>query len=133
MKVRNSFKLSHFHKRGIDITPLIDVMFIVLSFLIVSANFRQEGAFDIDLPKAKLSKNIGKKNKNVLYVKKEGLFLGNKKIKSEEELKIEIAKRNIKVLEIRGDRSIPYERIIKIMDIAIASNVEKLMLTTEKE
>ena len=132
MKKDVDIHLSYFHKKNIDITPLVDVIFIVLSFLIISVNFRQEGIFNVNLPKAKLSMSSGKKNKYVLVVKKNSLHLNGEEILNKSELIKKLVGYNVKALEIKGDKDIPYERIIKIMDIAIASNVHKLMLTTEK-
>ena len=49
-----------FHKKeeesGIDLTPMLDVVFIMLIFFIVTADFVKESSIDVNRPSAKTAK-----------------------------------------------------------------------------
>lgn len=52
MQHRLSYRLQAQEHRGIDLSPLIDVVFILLIFFIVTTVFVQESGVEVDKPKA---------------------------------------------------------------------------------
>ena len=62
---------------GIDITPLVDVVFILLIFLLISTTFKnRENAFRILLPQASEKRAVVSAKRPTIYVTREGeMFL----------------------------------------------------------
>ncbi|MCK5220245.1 MAG: biopolymer transporter ExbD [Candidatus Aminicenantes bacterium] len=119
----------------INITSLIDVLFLLLIFMMVSSTFMEEPGIKLDLPETKSAPSV-KKSEYILYVKLEGeLFLNEKSIsleELEENLKNTLPEMKDESLILKGDTNIPYGRIVKIMDIVKKSGVKKLIISTRQ-
>ena len=112
---------------ALDLTPLIDVVFLLLIFFMVSTVFVDfKRRMDISLPfsKSSMSDEISKAIKlEVTFDKK--IFLNGKKINLNRlELalaKINISKKNAAI--IRADKNLPYGDVIKIMGILQSAQI----------
>ena len=51
-------------EEGINLTPMLDVVFIMLIFFIVTASFIKEAGIEVDRPEAKTA--VNKKNANII-------------------------------------------------------------------
>jgi biopolymer transport protein ExbD len=51
-------------EEGINLTPMLDVVFIMLIFFIVTASFIKEAGIEVDRPNAKTA--VNKKNANII-------------------------------------------------------------------
>lgn len=120
---------------GIDLTPVIDVVFILLIFFIVTSVFKKdELALILDLPQA---------DAKAMEVEQEQIFveLSPDKIaikgievnfiSIEENLK-EI-KDNKKPIVVRIDKEVKYERVVKLLDLFQKYNLNNLALVTEEK
>lgn len=120
---------------GIDLTPIIDVIFILLIFFIVTSVFKQEQlTLMLDLPKANAKKTkideeqvFIEVNKNKIAIK--GIEVNF--ISLEENLKQ--IKNNKKPIVVRIDKKVEYERVIKILDLLQKYNLNNLALITQEE
>ncbi len=61
---RNILENNQEDEEGINLTPMLDVVFIMLIFFIVTASFVKEAGIDITPPEAKTA--INKKKANIL-------------------------------------------------------------------
>ena len=111
----------------LDLTPLIDVVFLLLIFFMVSTvfvDFRRQ--MDISLPSSKKSvpDEIPKPIKLEITFDKQ-IFLNGKKIhrdRLEQTLaKIDLSKKNAAI--IRADKHLPYGEVIKVMGILQSAQV----------
>ncbi len=124
-------------KKGtiINITSLIDVLFLLLIFMMVSSTFMEEPGIKLDLPETNSAPSV-KKSEYTLSVEKGGeLFLNEKSIKLEdleENLKSTLAEMKDESLILKGDTNIPYGKVVKIMDIVKKSGVKKLIIATRQ-
>lgn len=65
--MRNRFSdLSEEEETKIDITPMLDVVFIMLIFFIVTATFVNESGLDMNKPPVPIDNEPNKKNDNIL-------------------------------------------------------------------
>ena len=112
---------------ALDLTPLIDVVFLLLIFFMVSTvfvDFRRQ--MDISLPSSKKSvpDEIPKPIKLEITFDKQ-IFLNGKKIhrdRLEQTLaKIDLSKKNAAI--IRADKHLPYGEVIKVMGILQSAQV----------
>ncbi|RXK03382.1 ExbD/TolR family protein [Halarcobacter bivalviorum] len=119
---------------GIDLTPVIDVVFILLIFFIVTSVFKKdELALMLDLPEANAKAvEIDEEqvfielNKNKLAIK--GIEVSFKSL--EDNLK-EI-KNKKKPIIVRIDKKVEYERVVKVLDLLQKYNLNNLALVTNE-
>ena len=102
-----------------DITPLIDVVFILLIFFIVSSVFKKdELALVLNLPTSSAQEIELKEKEIIIELNDEKLAIyGNEtsyESLEEEIIKIEDKERNI---IFRIDKDVKYEKIIKVLEI----------------
>ena len=120
----------------INVTPLVDVMLVLLIIFMVTAPMLQTGV-DLELPQAEASVIPDDEGKLILSIDKKGLlFLGRTdKPTPWEELEVKLST-NAKVkadreLYIEADTNLPYGTVLKAMAIARKAGVTKLMMMTD--
>lgn len=120
----------------LNITPLIDVLFILIIFFAVSSTFLEQPGIKLALPKAKKT-DLEKVEKAVLFISKDQkLYFRNKEVSLNNLpaiLKDAMAKSLDRSLIINADREVPHGFVVKIMDIARQSGVEKLVIAVEQQ
>jgi biopolymer transport protein ExbD len=118
-----------------DITPLIDVVFILLIFFIVSSVFKKdELALVLNLPTS-TAKEIEVKDKEiVIELNHDKLAISGKEATIEvfenEIGKIEDKKRNI---IFRIDKEVKYEKIIEVLEVLQKHELFNISLVTEPQ
>ena len=120
---------------GLDLTPVIDVIFILLIFFIVTSVFKKEElALILDLPisSAKEMKIDDEQifielSKNKLAIK--GIEVSFASL--EDNLKA--IKNKGKAVVVRIDKKVEYERIVKILDLLQKYDLKNLALVTNEE
>ncbi len=120
---------------GIDLTPIIDVVFILLIFFIVTSVFKKdELALILDLPKADAKATEIKDDQIFIELSSEKLAIKGIEvsfISLEDNLK-EI-KNNKKAVIVRIDKDVRYERVVKVLDLLQKYNLNNLALVTEED
>ena len=120
-----------------DITPLIDVVFLLLIFFMLSTTFVSQTGIKIELPKSS-AENI-KKEKEEIRVdisKKGDVYFKGKKIGIKElrELFVKAAGESKEsVVIIHADELSFHGKVVEIMDSAKSSGITKLAIATEPE
>lgn len=116
-----------------DITPLIDVVFILLIFFIVSSVFKKdELALVLNLPTSSAQEIELKEKEIIIELNDEKLAIyGNEtsyESLEEEIIKIEDKERNI---IFRIDKDVKYEKIIKVLEILQKNQLFNISLITD--
>lgn len=124
----------------INITPLTDVMLVLLIIFMVTATFFvAEPAMQVELPPAVTSELVTKETGEItVIVKQDGAMTVNDRPTTEAGLTDALlaAARGThadkKVVVVRGDREAAYGRVIWIMDAARLVGLRNVSLATEK-
>tara|TARA_B100000614_G_scaffold237838_1_gene236309 strand:+ start:594 stop:995 length:402 start_codon:yes stop_codon:yes gene_type:complete len=120
-------------KTEINILPMIDVIFAILSFFIVSSLFLTKvETIPINLPNSTTAKKEDKKSINLSIDSNSRIFL-NKNLVQLSNLKNEIIKLDIEkntLIIIRGDKNVNYGKIVEVMDIVRGLNNIKIAIST---
>jgi biopolymer transport protein ExbD len=121
----------------INITPLTDVMLVLLIIFMISAPFIVPKGKEVHLPKVKEFKTLKSEN-NLLMISSEGKMQLNGIDVNTEELittleNIVSSSSEPVNLFIRGDKDTSYEIIVNAMDAARNSGVERISLVAEVE
>ena len=104
-----------------DITSLIDVMFMLIIFFVLTASFVQ-GKLDVELPSGK-GVSAGAKGAVTVAVEKNGAISWAGKAVSKEEL-AELAKRiGAREVLVAGDRGAPYGMVAEVLSILRGAGV----------
>lgn len=119
---------------GLDLTPVIDVVFILLIFFIVTSVFKKdELALMLDLPTS---------NAKEIEVKQEQVFIElsqNKLAIRGIEVSFDSLEDNLKAIKnkenaviVRIDKKVEYERVVKVLDLLQKYNLTNLALVTNE-
>ena len=119
----------------IEITSLIDVMFTLVLFFMVTTTFVSAPGFKVDLPKSS-AQDIQRDKKDVTIVigANHSLILNQKPV-SEKELQTRLlaqAKENAQTLVIiQADQGVSHGEVVRIMDYAREAGLSRLAIATE--
>ncbi len=117
------------------LTSLIDIVFLLLVYFLLTTNFIVDEGITIKLPQAKASKPQVEESITI-YVDKEGRsYLNNEEITIGnlfKRLKEMISGKKDKLVVVRADRGVILNKAVKVMDVAKAAGAGRLCLATEK-
>jgi len=122
-----------------DLTPMVDVLFLLLIFFMIGSSFVQVSGVKVNLPETSTTKNLGIEKSVVTLARGEGknLIYFNEKEVSWDELKQDLARvRNFSAsgtVIIRADRLIPFGVVAKLMALAENANVAAIIATTPEQ
>lgn len=103
---------------GINITPLVDVMLVLLVIFMVTASYIVNSSVKIDLPQISQSSSEegSREDKLVLLIDKDSfVYCDGKKIEKEQ-IKEFIKSKNTHSVIISADRSVSHGDVIDLMD-----------------
>ncbi len=115
----------------INVTPLVDVMLVLLIIFMVTAPLLQQG-IDVNLPKAK-GKDMPPEERIALVVKKDQtVFMNDNPVSlADMRRKLEaISKQNPNVF-LKADKDVPYGFVVQVMGEIKEAGIEKLGMVTE--
>lgn len=118
-----------------ELTPLIDVVFLLLIFFMVSSVFKKEElALLLSLPKSEQGQGESKQKEFItIELSKDEIALDNEKINLIE-LQEKLSKLEKKILiNLRVDGEVKYDRLVSILDILQKNNLENLSLITVRK
>jgi biopolymer transport protein ExbD len=118
-----------------DLTPLIDVVFILLIFFIVSSVFKKEElALMLSLPASSAKEaNIDTKQINIELNKTKLAYLGRKLTFEELNSKLSKLVKKDRPVIVRIDKAVPYSKVVKLLDILQKNSLNNLALITKEE
>ena len=124
-------------KADINVTPLVDVMLVLLIIMMLVAPMLQKGV-DVRLPQASNSADKPETQEQtvIAIAADKRLFLNSQPVREEEltqKVLESLESKKEKVILIKGDEDAPYSAIMATMDRLRAAQIENIGLVTEKK
>jgi biopolymer transport protein ExbD len=124
----------------IDLTPLIDVVFLLLIFFMVSTTFEHQAVLKVDLPEASaVQPQLDEAERLELIIDDTGLmYLNDQRLVDSRERTIRAAfyqaageNRSIPLI-LRADRNTPHHYVVTVMDVAAQLGFTNLSIATDR-
>lgn len=131
MKFKRESKISAGLKQ-IDIVPLIDCVFLLLIFFMLSSSFVEVSGINIRLPEAVSAKRIDKRPLTIMISSENIIYIENKPYTAEE-TKNYFKQENIDSIFIKADRSASLQTVIAIWDICKKLNINRIGIATTQK
>jgi biopolymer transport protein TolR len=116
----------------INVTPLVDVMLVLLIIFMVTAPMLAAG-IKVNLPSAKTAQPLENKEPVVVVVAKDGaLSVGKDPVLSDQlaaTVKAKLGDSN-GVVQLRGDRDAPYGDVVTVMDELAANGINRIAIVS---
>jgi len=123
----------------VSLTPMIDVVFLLLIFFMVTTTFSKETSIKIQLPQAEGQEVEQHKQVLLLVIDKSGQFFINDRALADKSLatltkELTAAGGNKKIpLVIHADASAPVQAAISVLDVAKNVGFKNISFTTQKD
>ena len=121
---------------GINITPLVDIVFLLLVFFMLTAFFIQPEGIGIKLPEAD-AEVVEEKDEIIIIIDKYGIISIADEVVSLDRLESEIKSKLIggsdNTVVIKADRSVMLQSVVSVMDKCKKAGVEKLVIASDPE
>jgi biopolymer transport protein ExbD len=117
-----------------DLTPLIDVVFILLIFFIVSSVFKKEElALILNLPSSEAEAlEIDKKEITIELSKDKLAIKGEETTIKELEIQLQKVENKTRAIIMRIDEEVMYKRVVKILDLLQKYELNNLAMVTKR-
>ena len=121
----------------VNVTSLIDVLFVLLIVFMVSASAIVKSSVPINLPQVHEPDNALKAEIEVLVAKDGSIFVGNQNIKNlnklENYLRALALDKNTNKVIIRADGEANYGKVMNVMNKARIAGLDSLSLAVEQK
>jgi biopolymer transport protein TolR len=118
----------------INVTPLVDVMLVLLVIFMVTAPMMQQGV-QVNLPKAETKALTAPEESVVVSIEKSGgVYINSAQIPAGElraKLSEMFAKRSKKEVFLKADKDVTYGEVVKTMAEIKGAGIERLGMVTE--
>jgi biopolymer transport protein ExbD/biopolymer transport protein TolR len=117
----------------INITPLVDVVLVLLIIFMVTAPVLQSG-IELNVPKTRAVKEITEERLVVSINKQQRVFLGNDAVNINEigaKLKQKIRDPQHQAIFVRADEDVPFGAFATVMDAVKSSGITNVSIVTQ--
>lgn len=129
-------------KANVDLTPLIDVVFQLLIFFMLSSTFVVQSSIQIEMPEAEGTTELEQKKFSVTLTHGEGgpdnagrVYVNDEEIQTWDELANRLADatqgEESPLLLIRADGRVPMARTVRVWGIATSVGIEKFAVAAQ--
>ena len=117
-----------------NMSSMTDIVFLLLIFFMLTSTMVTTNALDLVLPKAK-GKTDSNKSTSVSIDKDLNFFIDKDKINEadlETQLLALMANSENKAIVLRAEKSVPHEKVVKVMEIAYRNQIKMVIAVNPK-
>ena len=131
MKFRHRFTI----KKGIDLTPMMDIVFNLLIFFMIGATIMQTPQIEISLPKSTSAVGKEKNETIIITISKDGNMYVNEEAVNDIDTHLnnlaKVEGELAKPVEIRSDEDVRTQVLISVIDSVKNAGFTKLGIATD--
>lgn len=133
MKKKHS---SEVDEASIDMTPMLDIVFIMLIFFIVTTSFVKEKGLMVNTPEKSLNANNAKSKSVSILIDEQGLiYMNNRLVDSSRvaaNIQLFLAKNKTQSAIIKAHYKVEHGRVVEVLDAAAEVGLKKLSVIVDK-
>ena len=137
MKTHNFYQKEEKELISINITPLIDIVFLLLVFFMLATSFIQKSTIEVNLSSGKTVKIDNEKNTAIVILNKKGLIYLNNKLINVSNIRKEInniVQKNPKYrILIKSHKKIPVQKVIRLIEEVRLAGTDNIKLVNLEE
>ncbi len=119
----------------LGIAPLVDIVFLLLIFFMVTSNFDVASGVRINLPKVEKRILDHEKNKIILVIDKSGgIYIEGQKVDPvalKETLVTFVREKGIIQVILQADKDVAHGHVVRIMDLAKTAGVDSILIAAQ--
>ena len=117
----------------VELTPLIDVVFLLLIFFMLTSSFISPAGIKVNLPSAVSSKALPKEDL-IIYITENGLVMIDEREIGLNELKarVEATAGTDSHISIKADKKTPLGKVVEIWDLCRDAGISNLNIATDR-
>ncbi len=120
---------------SIDMTPMIDMVFQLLIFFMLTSIFASQPVLDLALPKAEHAKVDDQKEEVHLFIDREGALFVDQTAVPKEALRAVLKEKleggSKKTLLLSADQSVPFRFFVHVLDVTQGLGLRDLAIVTD--
>lgn len=117
---------------GMDFTPLIDIVFQLMIFFMLTSAFVFQTGVKVHLPKAVTAEVTQERNVTVTVSRQDRLYLDGKVV-TLQDLRAALASSRQKPVLLRSDRKASMGRVIEVWDLCRSLGISQIHIATDTE
>ncbi len=118
------------------LTSLIDIVFLLLIYFLLTTNFMVDEGIQVKLPQANATSPQTEKEITIHVDSTGKVFLDNRAVSLNELFSIikgRLGEKNGRPVVIKADKSVILDKAVRVMDMVKAAGAERLVLATERD
>lgn len=115
----------------IDLTPLIDCLFMLIIFFVLTMSFSRP-VLEIILPEARNAESTNERNELLLSVRADGSYAVNEDAVTLDELALRLDADPERLLNIYMDEKAPFAAFVKVLDLAKVKRSGRFVISTRE-
>ncbi|MCB9662624.1 MAG: biopolymer transporter ExbD [Alphaproteobacteria bacterium] len=119
----------------IDVSPMIDIVFQLVLFFMVSTTFVSAPGLEVELPRASTDEVLAERDDVSVWIGADGSVAVDEEPVDLAELRLRLrraAERDRGTLVIlKADQGVPHGRVVTVMDLARTLGLERIAIATE--
>ncbi|UAA38555.1 biopolymer transporter ExbD [Paraneptunicella aestuarii] len=130
-------KKKHFRDEedaSIDMTPMLDIVFIMLIFFIVTTSFVKEEGLEVNRPDSSANSNSKAKTVSIWIDERGMIYMNNRLIDSERvtaNIQSFLAENNTDSAVIKAHKKTKHGTVVKVLDQAAEAGLHKLSVVVD--
>lgn len=119
---------------GLDLTPMVDVVFQLLIFFMVSTTFiTLESGLPVDLPQATQSQAVISDLPTVTITPDQQIYISGTPVAEENlvaSLKNTLSQTGLNIVVLRADKTVPHGTTVRVMDLIKQAGAQRIAIAT---